>query len=384
MINREAEQRLKRLAKQFKIVAVTGPRQSGKTTLVKTTFPKKPYVTLENLDSRELAISDPRGFLNNYPNGAIIDEAQRVPELFSYLQEIVDDKNSAGQFILTGSNNFLLQENITQSLAGRVAYQHLLPLSLEELKKNKLLYTDNKKHILQGFYPEVIKKKINPADWYENYLNTYIERDVRQLKNVSSISTFSKFIRLCAARCGNIVNMTELANACSVDQKTISSWLSVLQSSYIIFLLQPHYNNLNKRIIKSPKLYFYDVGLACYLCGIFTKNTLNYSTFKGPFFENMMIIEKRKQIFNKSNREELFYWRDKTGHEIDLIIEHNRKLTLIEFKSSETFSLNDFNVINFYRKLNGASLNAYIYYAGKENVKLNNKTFLKPWNSLYE
>lgn len=384
MIVRIATQRLKKLAKQFKIVAVTGPRQSGKTTLVKTTFPKKPYVSLENIDNRELAQNDPRGFLNNYPKGAIIDEAQRVPELFSYLQEIVDIKNTAGQFILTGSNNFLLQENITQSLAGRVAYQHLLPLSLQELKNSDLLYVDYKKHILQGFYPEVIKKKINASDWYENYLNTYIERDVRQLKNITNIATFSKFIRLCAARCGNVVNMSELANACGVDQKTINSWMSVLQSSYIIFLLQPHYNNLNKRITKAPKLYFYDVGLAAYLCGIFNSSTLTYSPFKGALFENMMIIEKKKQVLNSNTREELYYWRDKTGHEIDLLIEYSQKLSLVEFKSSETFSTHDFNTINFYKKLNDATSNTYIYYAGKENIKINTTTFFKSWSSLYE
>ncbi len=383
MIIRQATSRLKKLAKQFKIVAVTGPRQSGKTTLVKTTFPKKPYVSLENIDNRELAQKDPRGFLNNYPKGAIIDEAQRVPDLFSYLQEIVDVKNTSGQFILTGSNNFLLQENIKQSLAGRVAYLHLLPLSLQELKNSDLLYIDYKKHILQGFYPEVIKKKINAADWYENYLNTYIEKDVRQLKNITNIATFSKFIRLCASRCGNVVNMSELANACGVDQKTINSWISVLQSSYIIFLLQPHYNNLNKRIIKAPKLYFYDVGLAAYLCGIFDSNSLNYSSFKGHLFENMMIIEKKKQILNINTREELYFWRDKTGHEIDLLIEYGNTLSLVEFKSSETFSTSDFNTIYFYKNLNTSVLNSYVYYGGKQNLKINTATFLKSWHNLY-
>ena len=379
MIILNAQSRLKKLSRQFKIVAVTGPRQSGKTTLVKKTFPHKPYISLENMDDREFAKADTRGFLNSFKHGANLDEAQRLPELFSYLQEIVDNKNTAGQFILTGSNNFLIQENISQSLAGRVGYQHLLPLSLNELLHHKLLNSDYKKHIYQGFYPEIIKKRINPSDWYENYLNTYIERDVRQIKNISNLSTFSKFVKLCAARVGGILNMNEIGNACGIDQKTVSAWLGILQSSYIIYLLQPHHNNLNKRIVKAPKIYFCDTGLACFLNGIYKPQDLTFNPLKGPLFENLMIIEKRKHILNYNTREELFYWRDKTGHEIDLLIEHGSKISAIEFKSGETASQGDFKNSIFYNSLQKNKIKNTIYYGGKisKSIDINNK--IEPW-----
>ena len=379
MIIRNAQSRLKKLSRQFKIVAVTGPRQSGKTTLVKKTFPHKPYISLENMDDREFAKADTRGFLNSFKHGAILDEAQRLPELFSYLQEIVDNKNTAGQFILTGSNNFLIQENISQSLAGRVGYQHLLPLSLNELLHHKLLNSDYKKHIYQGFYPEIIKKRINPSDWYENYLNTYIERDVRQIKNISNLSTFSKFVKLCAARVGGILNMNEIGNACGIDQKTVAAWLGILQSSYIIYLLQPHHNNLNKRIVKAPKIYFCDTGLACFLNGIYKSQDLTFNPLKGPLFENLMIIEKRKRILNYNTREELFYWRDKTGHEIDLLIEHGSKITAIEFKSGETASKDDFKNSIFYNSLQKNKIKNTIYYGGKISKSIDINSKIEPW-----
>jgi predicted AAA+ superfamily ATPase len=240
MIHRTAAARLLKLAKTFRSVAVTGPRQSGKTTLCRTLFPNKPYVSLENPDILEFANADPRGFLAQYKNGAVLDEVQRAPHLFSYLQQVLDETKKKGLFILTGSNNFLLQQNITQTLSGRVAYLQLLPLSLQELKEDNKIKATYGWHILNGGYPEVMAKKINPSDWYAGYINTYVERDVRQLKNISNLSLFIKLLRLCAGRTGQILNLTSLANDCGIDQKTVAAWLSILQSSYIIYLLRPY------------------------------------------------------------------------------------------------------------------------------------------------
>ena len=243
MINRTATLRLVKLSKAFRSVAVVGPRQSGKTTLCKTVFPQKPYISLENPDVLEFSKTDPRGFLGQFKNGAILDEIQRAPHLFSYLQQVLDETKKKGLFILTGSNNFLLQENITQTLSGRIAYVQLLPLSLKELAEGKKLKTSYHWHIVSGGYPELITRKINPEDWYTSYINTYVERDVRQLKNISNLTQFTKLLKLCAGRTGQILNLTSFSNDCGIDQKTVSAWLSILQSSYIIYLLKPYFGN---------------------------------------------------------------------------------------------------------------------------------------------
>lgn len=253
MIPRQAKQELDELALVFKVIAVVGPRQSGKTTLVRHAFPSKPYVNLENPDTRLFASEDPRGFLSGYPQGAILDEIQRVPQLFSYLQEILDNTNETGLFVLTGSINFLLQENISQSLAGRIGYLQLLPLSISEIGN---LLTDTNELILQGGYPAIYQQNITAGKWYANYIRTYVERDVRLIKNIGDLQVFEKFLRLCAGRVGQLLNMSSLAVETGVDVKTIGSWLSVLEMSFVIFKLQPYHQNYNKRIVKMPKLYF--------------------------------------------------------------------------------------------------------------------------------
>jgi predicted AAA+ superfamily ATPase len=300
------------------VVAVVGPRQSGKTTLCRQAFPKKTYVSMENPDNAEFSRSDPNGFLAQFKNGAIIDEAQKSPHLFSYIPQIVDEKNKPGFFILSGSNNFLMQQTISQSLAGRVAYFHLLPCSLAELKPVGLVHKEYTWHIFNGAYPEPLYKKISAPDWYPNYINTYVERDFRQLKNISDLALFVKFLRLCAGRSGQILNMHSLGNDCGIDGKTVQSWLFILQSSYIVYLLLPHYNNFNKRILKSPKLYFYDTGVACSLLGVHTIQQIDTHPLKGALLENMLIIDILKQQLNKGLQDNLFYWRDKTGNEVDL------------------------------------------------------------------
>ncbi|NLN48361.1 MAG: ATP-binding protein, partial [Clostridiales bacterium] len=265
-IVRTAEKELKSLAKQFKTVAVVGPRQSGKTTLVRMAFPEKTYVNLENLDTRRFAIEDPRGFIANYPDGAILDEVQRTPDIFSYLQQVIDENPSKGRFILTGSNNFLLQENISQSLAGRVGYLYLLPLSLEELNENKLSVNEL---LYKGFYPALYdaQGQIDFGKYFTNYIRTYVERDVRLIRNITDLYAFERFLRLCAGRIGQLLNMNSLAIETGVDNKTIAAWISVLEASFVLFRLQPYHRNFNKRIVKMPKLYFYDTGVASALLG---------------------------------------------------------------------------------------------------------------------
>jgi predicted AAA+ superfamily ATPase len=382
MIKRSAEARLRKLATSFRGVAVVGPRQSGKTTLCRIVFPKKTYISLENPDAHEFAHADPRGFLAQFKNGAILDEIQRAPHLFSYLQQVLDETKKRGLFILTGSNNFLLQENITQTLSGRVAYLQLLPLSLQELRdsnKNKANYSW---HILSGGYPEVIAKKINRPDWYSNYISTYVERDVRQLKNISNLSLFVNLLRLCAGRTGQILNLTSLSNDCGIDQKTVAAWLSVLQSSYIVYLLKPYHSSFNKRIIKTPKLYFYDTGVACSLLGISNEMQIASHAAKGALFENMIVSEMLKERFNKGDADNLYYWRDKTGNEVDILTDKAGILTVMELKAGETISSDFFKGLEYFSSLKKGKVQKLLIYGGKQEQKRSNGIIIKPWNHL--
>ena len=364
MIKRKAETVLRELASQFKAVAVTGPRQSGKTTLAKMVFPRKPYVSLENPDERNLALNDPRQFLSRFPTGAILDEVQRAPELFSYLQQIIDESKLKGQFILTGSNNFVLMENISQTLAGRVGYLELLPFSLSETEKTgTALKLDEL--IFLGSYPAVIYEKANPRLWFPSYIRTYVERDVRQIKNISSLALFQRLLYLCAGRVGQQLNLSNLANDVGLDYKTIQSWLGVLQSSYIIFLLPPYYNNFNKRIIKSPKLYFYDTGLASYLLGITNAKQLFNHSSKGALFENFVLAEMLKNRYNKGERSNLYYFRDSTGNEVDIVIDEGNKLIPVELKAGKTINSDYFKNLHYWEALTGKK-GGLVIYTGKE------------------
>jgi uncharacterized protein len=386
MINRQVTERLIYLSKTFRSVAVVGPRQSGKTTLCRAVFPEKPYISLENIDVLDFATTDPRGFLSQYnnDNGAILDEIQKAPHLFSYLQQILDESKKKGLFILTGSNNFLLQENITQTLSGRIAYLQLLPLSLEELKASSFLKNDYASHIINGGYPEVISEGINPTDWFPNYIITYIERDVWQLKNITNLSLFTKLLRMCAGRTGQILNMTSLANDCGIDQKTVSAWLGILQSSYIIYLLKPYYNNFNKRIMKTPKLYFYDTGVACSLLGIKSAEQIAIHAAKGALFENLVVSELLKERFNAGDGDNLFYWRDKTGNEVDIIAENEGKLTAIELKAGETINNDFFKGLNYFSALETPNTEKFVVYGGNQIQDRSNGISVKSWNNFIE
>lgn len=384
MITRTATGEVQTLARQFKSVAIVGPRQSGKTTLARSIFANKPYTSLENPDTRSFALQDPRGFLEQYKKGgAVFDEVQRVPELFSYLQQVLDENPQKGQFILTGSNNFLLQENISQSLAGRIGYLYLLPFSHAETEKAAQRSFSVDEALFYGGYPPLFDNQIPPEKWLPNYIATYVERDVRQIKNISNLNLFERFLKLCAGRIGQLLNMNNLAVEVGVDSKTISSWLSVLESSFIIHLLRPHHQNFNKRLVKMPKLYFCDTGLACSLLGINKVSLLNLHPLKGNLFENYIVGELIKDRYNRNLPFDLYFWRDNTGNEMDIVIDKGTYLYPIEIKAGKTITSEYFKNFPFWSKITG-STEGTVIYAGNELQKRSNGINVIPWNNLQE
>ena len=338
MIPRDAYSTLKRLAKGFPIVAITGPHQAGKTTLAKMVFEGKPYITLENPEEREFASSDPKRFLGRFPHGAILDEVQRCPELLSWLQVLVDERHVMGDFVLTGSAQFSLVEGITQTLAGRVGRVELLPLSSHELvAANKL--PESLTHMLfKGSYPALYDREVSPQDWFGNYISTYVERDVRQLIAIKDLGQFQTFVKMCAARTGQLVNLTSLGADCGISAVTAKHWLSVLEASYVVMLLRPHHRNFGKRLVKTPKLYFLDTGLAAWLLGIRNASTLETHVSRSALFETWVISEIFKQKLNAGETPDIYFWRDSTGNEIDVIEETPEGLQPIEIKSGSTYA----------------------------------------------
>lgn len=378
MIFRAASSKVQFLAQQFKAVAIIGPRQSGKTTLAKYVFPEKAYVNFENPDTRLFATEDLRGFLPNYPDGAIFDEAQRVPALFSYLQQILDESLTNGLFIITGSNNFLLQESISQSLAGRVAYLTLLPLTLDEIG---VQHTTCNELLVRGAYPGLYKEAIDPNTWYANYIRTYIERDVRLVKNINNLLTFERFVRLCAGRVGQLLNMQSLAIEVGVDAKTINTWMGILEMTFVAFRLQPYHKNFNKRLVKMPKLYFYDTGLAAALLGIENSQQLELNPFRGALFENFVILDLIKQRFNQAKSSNLFFWRDSAGNELDILIDQAVRLIPVEIKSGQTVTPAFFKGLNYWQKLTGEE-GGYVIYGGNQMEKRSQGRTVLPYTDL--
>jgi len=338
MIYRKLTATLQRLAKTFPVIAITGPRQSGKTTLAKAVFADKPYITLEDPAERAFAFEDAKGFLHRFRDGAIFDEAQRWPDLFSYLQGMVDEEPIPGKFILTGSQQFGLLAGVSQSLAGRVGMTALLPLSISELPAASQSSLSLDTLIIKGSYPALHVRDISPADWFASYIATYIERDIRQVLRVHDLSVFQRFVRLCAGRNGQLLNLNALAGETGVSQKTARSWLSVLESSYIVHLLPPYFRNFGKRLIKTPKLYFLDQGLACWLLGIRSHEHLALHPMRGAIFESFIISEFLKSRYNRGQPPDLYFWRDNNGLEADIVFERGTKLQPVEIKSGQTIT----------------------------------------------
>ncbi|CEN42524.1 ATP-binding protein [Capnocytophaga canis] len=366
-IRRELSSELIRLSDFYSVLVVTGPRQSGKTTLCKVNFPSYHYVNMEDIALREQIMLNPKAFLKQFPKGLIIDEVQNVPELLSYIQVVVDEDNSR-KFVLTGSNNFSLMQGITQSLAGRVSVFTLLPLSLQEL--GDIPYrTDTNTLIINGGYPAVWAKKIPVQDVSRNYYNTYIERDVRQLMKVKNLSNFQTFMKLCAGRVGTELNINALSNEIGISSPTLKEWFSILEASYIVFRLPPFFKNIGKRLVKSPKIYFYDTGLACFLLGIETPQQLAVHPLRGVLFENMVVLEFFKNKFNKGVLPNYYFYRDKNQKEVDLIEEKANEIKAYEIKSAQLFNKNFIKNLDYIKNLLGEEvISTQVIYDGELTV----------------
>ncbi len=373
---------LQQSAAEYPVVAVLGPRQSGKTTLVQKAFPKKAYVSLEDLENRDFASQDPRGFLSSYKAGVIIDEAQRVPALLSYIQTEVDQNKKKGWCILTGSNQFLLDEKISQSLAGRVSILRLLPLSFEELKPQYKFQTIEDV-IFKGGYPQLFVENLRENRWFNNYVETYVHKDIRLIKNISNLSQFNVFLKMCAARVGQTVNLQSLSNDCGLSQNTVKSWLSLLESSFIAKRIAPYYKNFNKRLVKSPKIFFYDTGLLCWLLSVRRASDITLHPLKGALFENWVFSELQKYFFNRGQPAPVYFWRNKTGYEVDFLID-NRVLKAIEVKASKTLSGSFLkNLIYFSQITGGKKIQPYLIYAGEQKQKRTHAQVL-PFTDLHQ
>lgn len=383
MINRIISKEILRLSKKMPVITITGSRQSGKTTLVKEIFKDYTYVNLEDITIRDFAKQDIVGFFQKYNSKIIIDEAQNVPEIFSQIQVIVDNSKEKGQFILTGSQNFLLLEGISQSLAGRTAIFNLMPFSINELKNTKYHLNKYESYIQKGLYPRLYDQNIKPEDWLPNYINTYIERDVRKIINVSDLNRFRAFLKICAGHTGQIINLSKIGNEIGVSYKTAQKWLSILETSYIIFFLYPYYKNFNKRITKSPKLYFYDTGLACSLMNIRNTEQLDYHFAKGSLFETFIISEIMKQKFNGLLKGDVYFWRESNNNEIDCIIDTGNKLKAIEIKSGRTIKEDFFKNLKLFKKITeGIDVETFLIYGGDEIQKRTEHTILNWQNML--
>jgi len=372
MITRELTKELTESASEYPVVTLLGPRQSGKTTLVRMTYPEKPYFSLETPDIRMAAETDPKGFLKNIPHGAILDEIQRLPLLLSYIQGIVDEKQKPGMFILTGSHQPDVHQAVSQTLAGRTAILTLLPFSLSELFNYKKKW-DAYDIIVNGSFPRLHQEGLKSSRFFNGYIQTYLERDVRRLVNIKNLNLFQSFLTLLSGRIGQVVNYTSLGNDIGISSMSVKNWISVLKASFVIFELQPFFENINKRVIKSPKIYFTDTGLVSHLLGIETLNQARRDPLRGGLYENFVILEILKSHFNQGMRPDLFFFRDTHGNEVDLIIRQQRRLIPIEIKSAHTFTNNFLKSIRKFRKLaKDRCNNGYVFYNGEDKYELDN------------
>jgi len=381
MITRLAQQTLLRLAKGFPILVVTGPRQSGKTTLARATFPAHDYVSLEDLDERAFAGEDPRGFLARFDGkGVILDEVQNVPSLLSYIQTLNDLNPVMGRIVLTGSQQFGLIEAVSQSLAGRAGMVQLLPLSLPELAAHQHMASLDEV-LYSGLYPAIYQRDLNASDWYASYVTTYVERDVRQILQVKDLATFARFIKLCAARTGQLLNISSLAADAGISQTAAKQWLSVLEASYVLFMLQPYHENYGKRLIKSPKLYFYDTGLAAHLLGISNAQQMNIHSARPALFETLVINEAIKSQLNLGKAHQCCFWRDNVGLEVDLIMHTSQGLLPIEIKSGQTIASDWFKSLKKWHALSNSTAQPQLIYGGEQSY-VRNGVECRSWRTM--
>ena len=383
-IPRIAQSVLLRLAQSNPVVGLTGPRQSGKTTLARHVFPDLPYVNLEAPETRTIAQEDPRRFLHTYADGAVFDEIQRVPELFSYLQVHVDEKIARAPYILSGSSQFTLNRHVTQSLAGRIGLLHLLPFSHAELHDAALAPSTLEQAIYKGGYPPIFDRNADPQQWYGDYATTYVERDVRQLSSIADLDAFQRFVTLCAHSIGQLLNLTRLAADCGITANTAKAWIGLLRESYIVHVLRPHHENLRKRLVKMPKLYFVDTGLAARLLGLHTSEQLLAHSMRGPLFENWVITELLKGRFNRGLRDNLFFWRTHAGLEIDILADRSGKFLPIECKSGMTTASDWFDNLQTWQTLAGdRSEHPHLIYGGQLRHTRHDIEVL-PWSQIDE
>lgn len=394
MYKRTLSARLSALARKFPVVSIMGPRQSGKTTLSREVFKGHDYVSLEEPNEREFALADPKGFLRRFPGGVILDEIQRAPDLLSYIQGIVDREELPGRFILTGSQQFHMMEKVSQTLAGRTAIVYLLPLSLSELlgqtapdpyeinmlpEKRKRPPFSLEEILYKGLYPRIHDRGLEPHDWLSAYYRTYVERDVRDIANIGNLDAFQRFVRLCAGRTGQLLNLSSLASDCGISHTTARHWVSILQAGFIIHLLPPHHANFSKRIIKSPKIYFLDTGLLCYLLRIRGPGDIPVHPMKGAIFETFVLSEIYKAFAHTGEVPPLYFWRDRTGHEVDIVIDTGKKLVPIEIKSAETIDSSFFDGLKYYISLGISVSETGVLVHGGDALYYRENFVVRPW-----
>jgi uncharacterized protein len=383
MIYRDLSEKIIEVIKHYPIIGLTGPRQSGKTTLLKNILIDFRYVNLEDMDTREFAQNDPRSFLERYNGKVILDEVQHVPELFSYIQTKVDAEGKMGDFILSGSQNFNLMEKITQTLAGRVALFRLFPFDIAEMKNAGWFEEDLPTTLSKGFYPAIFNRKLDHDLYYANYIETYIQRDVSQLVNIQNTKAFKKFLKLCAFRAGQLLNYNDLARDAGVSHTTASNWLSILETSYVLFTLPPYFENFGKRLIKSPKLYFYDTGLLCHLLGVRKMNIDPNFSHWGHIFENMVISDLLKKNEHRIGMREYYFWRDSKGHEIDLVYKDGDAFNIYEIKASSTIQSKMFEGLNYFHEISGKRVKDKILIYGGKEIQKRTEFRILPWSEAY-